>query len=112
MIPGFDEATGFDEVVYTDVNARTEDLTAEHGTQDDLVAYWNKGDRATKEEEEALRALLEHRAMEIEETGVVLDALPDLNDEEMNDDGELVDKPCEGDEDACVTEDEFASVSE
>lgn len=99
-----DDLSDFDEDLYSEVNDRTQDLTAAHSAQDDLVAYWNKGDAATKEEEQALRDLLEHRAIEVEGTGVVSDALPDLDEEELGNENDVVNNPCDAGEDSCVPE--------
>ena len=101
------EPGGFDEDLYADVNDASGDLTAEEDAAQALIDYWNKKDSAPAETEEELRAALEARAMELEETGVVSDALPEPEVETLEDV-----TSCDPAATECGSEEEIASATE
>lgn len=79
VIPEIDaastDANVFDEAFYNDVTAARDDLSAERDAEQALVDYWNKGDSAPEGTEDELRAALDERAMELEATDSVMNAL-------------------------------------
>ena len=106
--PDIEEASttpnGFDDTLYSDVNSAGEALNAEGDAAQALIDYWNKQDTAPEGSEETLREALEARAMELEETGVVQDALsePDV----------MGSVACEEGDTECVPEEELASTTD
>lgn len=95
----------FDEDLYAGVAEADGDLTAEETAAQALIDYWNKKDTAPAETEEELRAALEARAMELEATGVVSDALPEPEVEEIEDV-----TSCDPEATECGAEEELAST--
>ena len=115
-IAGFDEASteanSFDEELYADVNETGDNLAAAGDAEQALIDYWNKQDTAPEGTEEALRAALDARASELEETSVVSDALTEPEAASEAEPGtEEASKCSEGDAE-CDTGEEVASATE
>lgn len=78
-IANIDTATAitnnFGEELYASVTAAGDDKTAEADAAQELIDHSNKQDTAPEGTEEELHTLFDKRGMEVEETGVVMDAL-------------------------------------
>ena len=99
-----DTPNNFDEELYASVTDAGDDLTAEDDAAQALIDYWNKQDTAPEGTEAELRALLDTRALELEETSVVMDALPDAQAETA--------AGCDIEAADCVPEEEVVVVAE
>jgi len=95
------EPGGFDEALYASVKEVSGDLTADEDAAQALVDYWNKNN---PDFEEAFRAALETRAIELETSGVVAETLPEPDIEDV--------VACEPDELECGAEEELALATE
>lgn len=98
------EPGGFDDELYASVNESSGSLDAEGVAAQALIDYWNKKGTASTETEEQLRLALEARAIELEMTGVVADALPEPEIEEV--------VACEPEGSECSAEEELALTTE